>query len=139
MAELILEYIENPEYILVDSLLVINCGKRGFSSTRLSTNSTNLGCGNPIVILVSIRESKSQQLWTPASAMFNSKALTQFIDPEFTDQLVLKLDSKPVPEALIVVDGQQATAPLIHTCALDLMIDQHLETLTFQVTKLVGW
>ena len=44
-----------------------------------------------------------------------------------------------LPEAFTVVDGREATAPFTHTCTLDLMIDQHLETLTFQVTKLAGW
>ena len=71
--------------------------------------------------------------------MIDSGALTQLINPEFANQLGLKLDLKPVPEALIVVDGSKATAPLMHTYTLDLMLDQHLETLTFQVTKLAGW
>ena len=30
-------------------------------------------------------------------------------------------------------------APLTHTCTLELLIDQHPETVTFQVTKLAGW
>ena len=37
----------------------------------------------------------------------------------------------------MVVDGRKA-APLTHTYTLDLLIDQHLETLTFQVAKLAG-
>ena len=36
------------------------------------------------------------------------------------------------------MDGHEA-APLTHTYTIDLLIDQHLETLTFQVTKLAGW
>ena len=56
-----------------------------------------------------------------------SGASTQFIDPDFARQLGLPLDPKPVPEALIVVDGCKA-APLTHSCTIDLMIDQHLET-----------
>ena len=50
----------------------------------------------------------------------------------------LQLDPKSVPESLIVADGYRA-APLTYTCTLDLLIDQHLETVTFQVTKLAGW
>ena len=70
--------------------------------------------------------------------MIVSGASTQFIDPDLAHQLGLTLDLKPVSEALIVVDRHKA-APLMHTCTLDPMIDQHLETLTFQVTKLARW
>ena len=107
IAQLILERIENLEYVLVKSLPETNRLNWGFGSTRLSFNSANsadLGCDDPILIPVSIRECKSQQTWTPASALIDSGASTQFIDPTFAHQLGLKLDSKPVPEALILVD-----------------------------------
>ena len=71
--------------------------------------------------------------------MIDSGASTQFIDPEFTHKLGLRLDQKAVPGALIVVDGREAVAPLTHTCTLDLTRDQRLETLTLQVTKFAGW
>ena len=38
-----------------------------------------------------------------------------------------------------MVDGREATSQLTHTCTMNLTIDQYLETLTFQVTKLAGW
>ena len=38
-----------------------------------------------------------------------------------------------------MVDGKEPTNQLIYTCTMNLTINQHLETLTFQVTKLVGW
>ena len=91
-----------------------------------------------MVIPVAIRKNNCQESWLSASAMIDSGASTQFIDPDFASQLGLTLDLKPIPESLIVVDGREA-APLTHTCTLDLLIDQHLETLTFQVTKLAGW
>ena len=90
-----------------------------------------------MVIPVAIRKG-NQEPWKPTSAMIDSGASTQFIDSDFARQLGLLLKQKTVPEALIVVDGRKA-APLTHTCTLDLMIVQHLETLTFQVTKLAGW
>ena len=44
-----------------------------------------------------------------------------------------------MPETLIVVDGREAESQLTHTCTLGLTVNQHLETFTFQVTKLAGW
>ena len=133
MAQLILEHIKNPECVLVDSLPVTNRGTQGFGSTGLAT--ADLGCGDPMVIPVAIKNKKTLK---PALAMIDSGASTQFIDPEFAQGLRLQLDPKSVPESSIVVDGRRA-APLTHTCTLDLLIDQHLETVTFQVTKLAGW
>ena len=104
--------------------------------TGLSANSADLGCGDPMVIPVTIKDTRNG---IAASAMIDSGASTQFIDSDFAHQLGLRLELKPVPEALIVVDGREATTPLTHTCTLDLTIDQHLETLTFHVTKLAGW
>ena len=71
-----------------------------------------------------------------ASAMIDSGASTQFIDLDFAIKNNLPLTLKPKPETLIVVDGREAENQLTHTCTLDLTVDQHLETLTFQVTKL---
>ena len=76
---------------------------------------------------------------TTGSAMIDSGASTQFIDLDFAVKNNLPLTFKPKPETLIVVDGRQAENQLTHTCTLDLTIDQHLEILTFQVTKLAGW
>ena len=65
MAQLIRERIENPEYVLVDSLPVTTCGNQGFGSTGISgksvsVNSADLGCGDPMVIPVAIRENNFQ-------------------------------------------------------------------------------
>ena len=138
MAQLILERIENSVCTLVNTLTSTARGNQGFGSTGLSANSTDLGCGDPMVIPVAIKENNNKMPRKPASAMIDSGASTQFIDPEFAPGLGLQLDPKSVPESLIVVDGRRA-APLKHTCTLDLLIDQHLETVTFQVTKLAGW
>ena len=127
MAQVILERIENPECVLVKSLPETKRGNRGFGSTGTSVNSADLGCGNPMVIPVAIRKNNCQESWLSASAMIDSGASTQFIDPDFASQLRLTLDLKPIPESLIVVDGREA-APLTHTCTLDLLIDQHLES-----------
>ena len=143
MAQLNLERIENPECVLVESLPTTTRGNQVFGSTGLSSkpvtaNSADLGCGDPMVTIpVTIRKG-NREPWEPASAMIDSGASTQFIDPDFARQLGIPLKQNTVPEALIVVDGRKV-APLTHTYTLDLMIDQHLETLTFQVTKLAGW
>ena len=76
---------------------------------------------------------------TTGSAMIVSGVSTQFIDLDFAVKNNLPLTLKLKPEILIVVDGIEVENQLTHTCTLDLTIDQHLETLTFQVTKLAGW
>ena len=79
MAQLILERIENPECILVESLPITTCGNQGFGSTGISANSADLGCGDPMVIPVAIKN----RSWKQASAIIDSGASTQFIDPDF--------------------------------------------------------
>ena len=73
------------------------------------------------------------------TAMIDCRASTQFIDSQFVCKLGLPLKEKPYPEQLIVVDGRETEVPLTHTCTLKLLIDQHLETIVPQVTKLAGW
>ena len=65
--------------------------------------------------------------------------LQQFIDLDFANKSNLPLTLKPKPETLSVVDGREAESQFTNTCTLNLTVDQHLETLTFQVTKLAGW
>ena len=91
-----------------------------------------------MVIPIAIKKKKDNKPWKSASAMIDSGTSTQFIHLEFGQGLGLQLDPKPVLESLVVVDGRK-TAPLTHTCTLNLLIVQHLESLTFQVTKLAGW
>ena len=86
-------------------------------------------------MIVPVRLNKN----TTGSPMIDSGASTQFIDLDFVVKNNLPLTLKPKPETLIVVDGREAESQLTHTCTLDLNVDQHLEILTFQVTKLVGW
>ena len=76
---------------------------------------------------------------TTGSAMIDSGASTQFIDLDFAVKNNLPLTLKPKPETLIIVDGREAENQLTQTCTLDLTIEQHLETLTLQVTKLARW
>ena len=131
MAQLILERIENPECILVDKLPETKRATKGFGSTGI--NSADLGCNEPMIVLVELNKD------TNGSAMIDSGASTQFIDLDFVLRNNLPLTLKAKPETLIVVDGREAENQLTHTCTLDLTVDQHLETLTFQVTKLAGW
>ena len=131
MAQLILERIENPECILVDELPETERGSKGFGSTGI--NSADLGCNEPMIVPVRLNNN------TTGSAMIDSGASTQFIDQDFVVKNNLPLTLKTKPETLIVVDGREAEKQLTHTCTLELTVDQHLETLTFQVTKLAGW
>ena len=97
---------------------------------------TNLGCNQPMVIPVTLQHTGTP---VPSSAMINSRVSTQFLDLDFAVKNNLPLDLKPKPETLIVVDGREATSQLTHTCTMNLTIDQHRETLTFQVNKLASW
>ena len=131
MAQLILERIENPECILVEELPSTGRGSNGFGSTGI--NSADLGCNEPRIVPARVNKS------TIGSAMIDSGASTKFIDLDFAVKNNLSLTLKPKPETHIVVHGREAENQLTHTCTLDLTIDQHQETLTFQVTKLAGW
>ena len=84
IAQFIMERIKNPECIIVHSLPTTNCGVQRLGSTGLAT--ADLGCGNPMVIPVAMKNTS----WKPASAMIDSGASTQFIDPDFASQRVLK-------------------------------------------------
>ena len=131
MAQLILERIENPECILVEELPSTGQGSNGFGSTGI--NSADLGCNEPMIVPARLNED------TTGSAMIDSGASTQFIDLDFAVKNNLPLTLKPKPETLIIVDGREAENQLTQTCTLDLTIEQHLETLTLQVTKLARW
>ena len=131
MAQLILERIENPKFIQVNELPETEQACKGFGSTGI--NSADLGCNVPMIVPVRLNKN------TTGLAMIDSGASTQFIDLDFTVKNNLPLTLKPKPETLIVVDGREAESELTHTCTLDLTVNQHLETLTFQVTKLTGW
>ena len=72
--------------------------------------------------------------------MIDSKASSQFIDLDFVLGLNLALDKKNTLEDLVLADGVRSkVGQITYTCTLKLMIDQHLETLTFHVTKLARW
>ena len=131
MAQLILEQIENPECILVDELPETERASKCWGSTGI--NSADLGCNEPMIVPVRLNKD------TTGSAMIDSGASTQFIDLDFAIKNDLPLTLKPNPETLIVVDGREVESQLTHTCTLDLTVDQYLETLTLQVTKLAGW
>ena len=131
MAQLILERIENPKCMQVNALPETERACKGFGPTGI--NSAYLGCNEPMIVPVRLNKN------TTGFAMIDSGASTQFIDLEFAVKNNLPLTLKPKPETLIVVDGRKAESQLTHTCTLDLTLDQHLKTLTFQVTKLAGW
>ena len=131
MAQLILERIENPDCTLVEKRPSTGCESQGFGSTGI--NSADPGCNEPMIVQVRLNKD------TSSSAIINSRASMQFIDLDFAVKNYLPLTLKPTPETLIVVDRREAENQLTHTSILELTVDQHLETSTFQVTKLAGW
>jgi hypothetical protein len=71
------------------------------------------------------------------TAMIDCGATSQFIDQDFALKNGLKLRRKAVPEILTVVDGRTSVAGnFTHEVTIQLLIDQHLENVVFQVTKL---
>jgi hypothetical protein len=69
--------------------------------------------------------------------MVDCGATSQFIDQDFALKNSLKLRRKAVPEILTVVHGRTSVAGnFTHEVTIQLLIDQHLETVVFQVTKL---
>lgn len=143
MAQLVLEKIGNLKYAPVNDLPKTQQGSKGFGSTGITGNpqvmSADLGCNQPMVVPVQLNQGTPANSGTSGLAMIDSGASTQFIDIDFAAKHNLQLTLKPRPETLIVVDGREANNRLTHTCTLNLTIDQHIETLTFQVTKLAGW
>ena len=71
--------------------------------------------------------------------MIDYGASTQFIDSELVRKLGLPLKEKSHLKQLIVLDGRETEVSLTHTCTLKLLIDQHLKTIVFQITKCAGW
>src|SRR5690606_28628120 len=91
----------------------------------------DLGNDEPIVVACQIEGHIS------TAAMVDCGATSQFINQSFCEEKGLKLIKKRVLETLHLVDGNLALAGLItHEVHLQLMIDQHLENLVFQVTRL---
>jgi len=76
----------------------------------------------------------------PATCMVDLGASFQFIDLDFALNLNLPLVPKGKPEDLVLADGARSViGQITYTCNLKLAINQHMEELTFQVTKLAGW
>ena len=76
----------------------------------------------------------------PSTCMIDSGASSQFIDHDFTLNMNLKLNLKEKPEDLVLADRVRfKVGQITHMCTLRATIDQHLEDLTFYITKLAGW
>jgi len=106
------------------------------AALRLSSVSVSgeLGSEDPLILPCLVNENHS------ASCMIDSGASSQFLDLNFALSLNLPLDLKKKPEDLVLADGVcSKIGQITHTCFLRLTIDQHMEDLTFHVTKLAGW
>jgi len=108
---------------------------RRSAALRLSSVSVSreLGSEDPLILPCLINENHS------ASRMIDSGASSQFIDLDFALSLNLPLDLKRKPEDLVLADRVPfKVGQITHTCSLRLTINQHMEDLTFHVTKLAG-
>src|SRR5258705_1271161 len=100
-------------------------------SSVLLYSTYDLGSNDPITLPCLINNTHQ------ATYMVDSGASSQFINLDFALNLNLKLDLKPMLEDLMLANGLHSKVKQItHTCTLRLTIDQHLEDLTFHVTKL---
>jgi len=76
----------------------------------------------------------------PAAYIVDLEASSQLIDLDFARNLNLPLIPKGKPEEFVLADRAHfVVGQILHTCTLKLAIDQHIEKLIFQVTKLAGW
>jgi len=108
---------------------------RHSAALRLSSVSVSreLGSEDPLILPCLVYKNHF------ASCMIDSRASSQFIDLDYALSLNLPLDLKRKPEHLALVDGVHSKVEqMTHTCSLKLIIDQHMEDLTFHVTKLAG-
>ena len=101
----------------------------------ISLSSTyDLESDDPITLPYTVNENHH------TTYMIDSGASSQFINLDFALGLNLAFDKKNTPEDLVLANGVcSKVGQITHTCTLKLMIDQHLKTLTFHVTKLVEW
>jgi len=109
---------------------------RHSAALRLSSVSVSgeLGSEYPFILPCLVNENHS------ASCIIDSGASSQFIDLDFALSLNLPLDFKRKPEDLVLADGVRSkVGQITHACSLRLTIDQHMEDLTFHLTKLAGW
>jgi len=107
--------------------IALSCALR-ISSVSVSGD---LGSEDPLTLSCFMNED------FPATCMVDSGASSQFIDLDFALNLNLPLVPKGKPEDLVLADGARSIiGQITYTCNLKLAIDQHMEELTFQVTKL---
>ena len=91
----------------------------------------DLGSDDLITLLYIVNENHH------ATCMIASGASSQFMDLDFALELNLALDKKNTPKDLVLADRVRSkVGQIMHTYTLKLMIAQHLETLTFYITKL---
>ena len=104
------------------------------SSGIIRNDNFDLGAEAPLVLNCKV------DVIIDATCMVDSGASSQFIDYDFAVSHGLTLIKKQVPESLTVVDGRPSAGGLLtHEVHLQLLIDQHLENLTFQVTQLAAY
>ena len=120
----------SPGHSIASSRLASRSGRVKHEISRGSL-SGNLGAEEPI-ILPALVEGHIKSY-----CMLDSGATSQFMDTSFAQSQGFKLRRKKEPEDLVVVDGSFSSAgPLQFETDVQLLIDQHLETVTFQVTKI---
>ncbi len=97
---------------------------------KLSSVSDDLGSVEHLVLAAVVQNGLA------ASAMTDSGATSDFMNPAFALKHNLSIKEKRYPERLELADGSSA-GKITHTATVTLLIDQHLETITFQLSTLV--
>jgi hypothetical protein len=99
---------------------------------RLSSVSDDLGSVEHLVLAAVVQNSLA------ASAMTDSGATSDFMNPAYAIKHKLPIQLKKYPETLELADGSPA-GEITHTATVTLLIDQHLERITLQLSTLAHY
>ncbi|HYP42904.1 MAG TPA: retropepsin-like aspartic protease [Candidatus Nitrosocosmicus sp.] len=96
-----------------------------------SSKCFDLGTKEPILVDACVNN------YVQTICMIDCGATSQFIDYDFAKTNKIPLQQKKIPEKLTLVDGRPSTAgDLIYEATIELAINQYLEKITFQITKI---
>ena len=98
----------------------------------LSSVSDDLGSVEHLVLAAVVQDSLA------ASAMTDSGATSDFMNPAYAMKHNLPIKKKKYPETLELADGSPA-GEITHTATVNLLIDQHLERITLQLSTLAHY
>jgi hypothetical protein len=81
------------------------------------------------IILEVIMQGKNNQDHR-TTAMVNCRAMEDFIDKKYAEQVGIPLDKKKIPRRVLAVNGREiASSPVTHNTTVELAINNHRETI----------